>query len=263
VELREAFSILEIEEGSSLDEVKTDYRRLCIVWHPDRFQNPELKAHAEEKLKRINLAFDTIKSSTAEGESAVDIDPIVYQDLICRYWGGDARLWELSEHEFTGRPCAVQITPDGLLLVTFRDEQMDQFANYSPNFFVSLLAPETVRTSVYPYEDAKTEEWIRPVDKTRYFSNRLGEQPPKDQLTIEMRYPEGILPHSMHVKLTFRSGTYAQLFTKQMREAWGLVKFVRTVPKHKTVDENRPFPYLALMGFLLFWLVILFIAAMQ
>ena len=70
MELREAFSILEIEEGSSLDEVKTDYRRLCIVWHPDRFQNPELKAHAEEKLKRINLAFDIIKSSTAEAEVA-------------------------------------------------------------------------------------------------------------------------------------------------------------------------------------------------
>ena len=43
MELREAFSVLEIEEGSSLDDAKTAYRRLCIGWHQDRFQNPELE----------------------------------------------------------------------------------------------------------------------------------------------------------------------------------------------------------------------------
>ena len=52
MELREAFAVLDIEEGSSLDDAKTAYRQLCIVWHPDRFQNAELKAHAQEKLNR-------------------------------------------------------------------------------------------------------------------------------------------------------------------------------------------------------------------
>ena len=85
VELSEAFAVLEIVDGSSFEEAKTAYQRLCIVWHPDRFQNPELKAHAEEKLKRIKQAFATIKSSTTAGKSAVDTDPGDLDNLFAEF----------------------------------------------------------------------------------------------------------------------------------------------------------------------------------
>jgi len=75
VDLKEAFATLEIEVGSSFTEARAAYRRLCIVWHPDRFQDVELKAHAEEKLKRINEAYSTIKNAAATNGSAVDSDP--------------------------------------------------------------------------------------------------------------------------------------------------------------------------------------------
>ena len=80
----------------------------------------------------------------------------MYQGLIYRYQGGDERLWKLSKLEFKGRHCAVQITPDGLLLVTFRDGQMDQFANYSPDFFVRLRTLNTFKISTQ-YKES-TEE---------------------------------------------------------------------------------------------------------
>jgi len=193
------------------------------------------------------------KSSAAQGESAVD--PIVYQDLSCRYRGGDQRLRELSTLEFKGRPCTIQITPDGLQLVMFHGEQMDQSANYFPDFFVRLRTSNIVRFSTH-YKDSNeerirdsTEEWIRPIDKFRYFS-RWCALLPKGQLIIEMRDPEGIISHPMGVKLTFRSDYYAKLFAKRMREAWGLVKSVakpkkETVAKHKEVDTPWKIIFLA------------------
>ena len=50
--------ILEIERGASLAEIRQAYRDQTKVWHPDRFSNDtRLKNKAEEKLKRINLAY--------------------------------------------------------------------------------------------------------------------------------------------------------------------------------------------------------------
>jgi len=220
VDLKEAFATLEIEVGSSFTEARAAYRRLCIVWHPDRFQDVELKAHAEEKLKRINEAYSTIKNAAATDGSTVDADPgPVYEDLACRYMGGDVRLWELEKRESKGRHCAVQVAADGLLLVTFRDQQVDQSATYSPDTFVRLSAPTPVKQDGHFY----AEEWIRPADSSRYFARP---QYPCSQDGVELfvRDPEGILPHAMSIKLKFRNGYYAQLFAKRIREAWGLVK---------------------------------------
>jgi DnaJ-domain-containing protein 1 len=33
----EAFRVLEVPPGSSLADVERSYRKLCRVWHPDRF----------------------------------------------------------------------------------------------------------------------------------------------------------------------------------------------------------------------------------
>lgn len=62
--LDECYRILDLPEGASQDEVKRTYRHLTKVWHPDRFaQDPELQEKAQEKLKKINEAYDMIQSS--------------------------------------------------------------------------------------------------------------------------------------------------------------------------------------------------------
>jgi hypothetical protein len=221
MELKEAFATLEIEYGSSFDKVRTAYRRLCIVWHPDRFQDGELKAHAEEKLKRINEAYSTIKNAAATDGSTVDTDlGPVYEDLACQYMGGDVRLWELGKGESKGRHCTVQVATDGLLLVTFRDGQVDQSATYCPDTFVRL----STSYQVNPANSRNGDDWILPADKHRLFDRRYGYDFPQDTVEIAVRDPEEILPHAMLIKLKFRNGYYAQLFTKRMREAWRLVK---------------------------------------
>ena len=62
-ELSEFYRVLEVDPGASLDEIRESWRDLVQVWHPDRFRdNPRLHQKAEERIKRINTAYETIKN---------------------------------------------------------------------------------------------------------------------------------------------------------------------------------------------------------
>ncbi len=61
--IEQSFEILELDRGASTDEIKQSYKDIVTVWHPDRFpNNSRLKQKAEEKLKEVNVAYDTLKS---------------------------------------------------------------------------------------------------------------------------------------------------------------------------------------------------------
>lgn len=63
MDIRRCFEILELDSGVSPDEAKQAYKDIVNVWHPDRFSNnPRLKRKAEEKLKEVNVAYETVKS---------------------------------------------------------------------------------------------------------------------------------------------------------------------------------------------------------
>ena len=57
-----AYRILGLGPGASPDEVKTAYRDLVQVWHPDRFpENSRLRDKAQRNLQRINDAYAVLK----------------------------------------------------------------------------------------------------------------------------------------------------------------------------------------------------------
>lgn len=58
--LQKAYVTFGLEHGSSFEVVKRRYKRLIMVWHPDRFPTAEGKQDAEEELKRINDAKDKL-----------------------------------------------------------------------------------------------------------------------------------------------------------------------------------------------------------
>ncbi len=63
MDIKQSFEILELDRGASTDEIKQSYKDIVTVWHPDRFSNnPRLRQRAEEKLKEVNVAYDTLKS---------------------------------------------------------------------------------------------------------------------------------------------------------------------------------------------------------
>lgn len=60
-ELHKAYNALGLEPGALFETVKRRYRRLVLVWHPDRMTNTDAKREAEEELKRINNSFEKLK----------------------------------------------------------------------------------------------------------------------------------------------------------------------------------------------------------
>ena len=58
-----AYAILEISPSATDDEVKSAYRRMAMKHHPDKVATlgPEVQKAAEEKFRKIQEAYETIK----------------------------------------------------------------------------------------------------------------------------------------------------------------------------------------------------------
>jgi tetratricopeptide (TPR) repeat protein len=58
--MNDPYSVLEISQNASTEEVKRAYRDLARKYHPDNYQNNPLADLAEAKMKEINEAYDVI-----------------------------------------------------------------------------------------------------------------------------------------------------------------------------------------------------------
>lgn len=64
------YRVLDLQPGASMAEVKTAWRDLAQVWHPDRFTgNERLRQKAEETLKEINEAYHCLAKSQGSAEA--------------------------------------------------------------------------------------------------------------------------------------------------------------------------------------------------
>lgn len=57
------YEILNLKEGASLQEIKEAYRKLVLVYHPDKSDN-FLKNHNQEMFKIILRAYETLLKKT-------------------------------------------------------------------------------------------------------------------------------------------------------------------------------------------------------
>lgn len=61
------YAVLGVDRKASMDEVKRAYRELAAKYHPDKYQGHELADLAQEKMKEINEAYDTIVRQREHG----------------------------------------------------------------------------------------------------------------------------------------------------------------------------------------------------
>jgi curved DNA-binding protein CbpA len=52
------YEILNLKTNATLQEIKSQYRKLCLQFHPDKNNSPE----ATEKFKMINRAYETLSN---------------------------------------------------------------------------------------------------------------------------------------------------------------------------------------------------------
>jgi DnaJ-class molecular chaperone len=71
---RTFYEVLGVQNGASPEEMRTAYRRLVFLYHPDR--NPETKkSWAEFMTAELNIAYATL--SDPEKKAAYDRQPVV------------------------------------------------------------------------------------------------------------------------------------------------------------------------------------------
>lgn len=58
--MNDPYEVLGVPRGASIEEVKKAYRELAKKYHPDKYAGNELADLAQEKMKAINEAYDTI-----------------------------------------------------------------------------------------------------------------------------------------------------------------------------------------------------------
>lgn len=68
--LAEAYFVLSLKPGDQMDKVNARWKRLAMVWHPDRFPSQDGKKDAEEELKKINDAKDKLSKHFANEHKA-------------------------------------------------------------------------------------------------------------------------------------------------------------------------------------------------
>lgn len=68
--MKDPYSVLGVSQNASDDEIKRAYRDLARKYHPDNYQNNPLADLAEEKMKEINEAYDSITKMRSGGYTA-------------------------------------------------------------------------------------------------------------------------------------------------------------------------------------------------
>ena len=102
------YQILEVDKKASQEAIKSAYRRLAMLYHPDKNQSPE----AEEMFKKIAEAYSVLSDPGKRNQYDIDIEPrnVLLRQKQEKMWQiireqkqREARmirmLWEFQEQE--------------------------------------------------------------------------------------------------------------------------------------------------------------------
>lgn len=94
-DMKNPWEILGIPRGSSVEEIKVQYRKLALRLHPDKHDvnlNPKEKKQLEERFKEVSVAYQiAINITTRSKEHGCDWNSYENSD---KWW----HMWESVEH---------------------------------------------------------------------------------------------------------------------------------------------------------------------
>ncbi|MEM7535861.1 MAG: DnaJ domain-containing protein [Chloroflexota bacterium] len=56
------YRVLDVPPNATPEQLKTQYKQLVRIYHPDRFRDPRDKEYAEQKLREINEAYEALSN---------------------------------------------------------------------------------------------------------------------------------------------------------------------------------------------------------
>ncbi|XP_062324579.1 dnaJ homolog subfamily C member 11 [Osmerus eperlanus] len=54
------YSLLNVRKEATQEELKASYRRLCMLYHPDKHRDPQLKQQAEQLFNQVHQAYEVL-----------------------------------------------------------------------------------------------------------------------------------------------------------------------------------------------------------
>ena len=69
ITVRDPYKVLGIRENASEEDIKVAYKRLVKKYHPDQYANNPLADLAQEKLREINEAYDSLMKNKSNKQS--------------------------------------------------------------------------------------------------------------------------------------------------------------------------------------------------
>lgn len=59
---KDYYKILNVDKNATDNEIKKAYRKLALIYHPDKNSETDLsKKEADKKIKEINVAYEVLK----------------------------------------------------------------------------------------------------------------------------------------------------------------------------------------------------------
>lgn len=69
------YQVLGVSPSASQEEIREAYMKLVKKYHPDRYQDSNLKQQAEDKMKQINAAYDMLTKKPSSSSSSSSYGP--------------------------------------------------------------------------------------------------------------------------------------------------------------------------------------------
>ena len=89
LDINDCLEILGLKPGVSQAQVKQAYRKLVKTWHPDRFADKQQKQQAEEKIKKINAAYNYLKSEQLPTAAETPTSPTNPTKVSINHWNAE------------------------------------------------------------------------------------------------------------------------------------------------------------------------------
>ena len=93
--MKDPYKVLGVSRNASDDEIKKAYRDLARKYHPDNYHDNPLADLAQEKMKEINEAYDTLTKNKRSGNynQGSSSSAGAYQSYDQSYAGSDAGIF--------------------------------------------------------------------------------------------------------------------------------------------------------------------------
>ncbi|XP_007900310.1 dnaJ homolog subfamily C member 11a isoform X2 [Callorhinchus milii] len=136
------YALLNVRREATLDELKAAYRRLCMLYHPDKHRDPELKQKAESLFNLVHQAYEVL--SDPQSRAIYDI----YGKK-----GLDMEGWEVVERKKT----ATEIREEFERLQQEREERrLQQRTNPKGTISVGVDATDLFDRYEEEFEEARS-----------------------------------------------------------------------------------------------------------